>query len=345
MSFSTIGIGSAKKPISTKKPALAKKPVSAKKPQKRKYVITHELQKKQKFTIKSPELGKRMNLRSSQDLLTIQQDASVLKAKWAVRRKIDLHNDSIGGDRSEENDFITELVGQLKAPAAQKGKGKEKAQEECDDYIPENEEENDSDDTSKKIWDYTRDHYIIPDNGHHWVDKTISTSWRVYKSRVKKKKKGNPDLGSSSDAQVYLNSHKREECRIYKTNTTEIKKRIIEIKKKVATGEDASELIVNDKSHGREWPQGRHGKTASLASASAPVDDTFLDDVTEKIKRDLEVELEANVNKKVQDNMMLLLKKLAEANPGLNLDIADYCATVPSEDDENATPFTVGTST
>ncbi|KAK1396324.1 hypothetical protein POM88_006187 [Heracleum sosnowskyi] len=262
------------------------------------------------------------------------------------------------------------------------------------------------------MWDYTRDRYIIPDNGRHWVDKTISTSWRVYKSRVKKKyykkyetdddrmanrpntipledfkllvkyrgdeavqelaeenearrasvtdthtlgpnsmaqvrenlKKGNPDLGSPSDAQVYLDSHEREEVRTYKTNTAEIKKRIIEIKKKVAAGEDASELIANGKSHGREWLKGRHGKTASLASASAPVDDPFLDDVTEKIKRDLEVELEAKVNKKVQDNMALLLKKLAEANHRLNLDIADCCATIPSEDDENATPFT-GTST
>ncbi|KAK1370727.1 hypothetical protein POM88_036819 [Heracleum sosnowskyi] len=135
-----------------------------------------------------------------------------------------------------------------------------------------------------------------------------------------KLKKGNPDLGSPSDAQI-------------------------EIKKKVAAGEDASELIANDKSHGREWIKGRHGKIASLASASAPVDDPFLDDVIEKIKRDLEVELEANVNKKVQNNMMMLLKKPAEANPGLNLDIAHYCATVPSEDDENTTLFTVGTST
>ncbi|KAK1375127.1 hypothetical protein POM88_031320 [Heracleum sosnowskyi] len=125
-----------------------------------------------------------MNLRSSQDLLTSQQDANVVKAKGAVRRKLDLQKDSIGGDSSEENDSITELpaqparltkyeegkiaqmqvndkkleelgikklVGQLKAPAAQKGKGKEKAQEEYDDYIPENEEENDSDDTSERI--------------------------------------------------------------------------------------------------------------------------------------------------------------------------------------------------
>ncbi|KAK1378675.1 hypothetical protein POM88_025419 [Heracleum sosnowskyi] len=45
----------------------------------------------------------------------------------------------------------------------------------------------------------------------------------------------------------------------------------IEIKKKVAASEDASEQIANDKSHGREWLKGRHGKTASLASVLAPV--------------------------------------------------------------------------
>ncbi|KAK1388206.1 hypothetical protein POM88_016384 [Heracleum sosnowskyi] len=186
MSFYTIGTGSPKKAVSAKKVVSAKKAVSAKKPQKRKYVTTHELQQKQKqkFTRKSPELGLRMNLRSSQDLLTSQQDANAVKAKGAVRRKLDLQKDSIRGDSSEENDSITELpaqparltkyeegrivqmqvneqkleelgikklVGQLKAPTAQKGKGKEKAQEECDDYIPENEEENDSDETSERI--------------------------------------------------------------------------------------------------------------------------------------------------------------------------------------------------
>ncbi|KAK1366730.1 hypothetical protein POM88_042291 [Heracleum sosnowskyi] len=45
----------------------------------------------------------------------------------------------------------------------------------------------------------------------------------------------------------------------------------IEIKKKVAASEDASELIANGKSHSREWLKGRHGKTASLASVLAPV--------------------------------------------------------------------------
>ena len=39
----------------------------------------------------------------------------------------------------------------------------------------------------------------------------------------------------------------------------------------------------------------------------------------------------------------MVLKKLAEANPSMNLDIGDFCATLSSEDDENGTPFTVGT--
>ncbi|KAK1355910.1 hypothetical protein POM88_049166 [Heracleum sosnowskyi] len=142
-----------------------------------------------------------------------------------------------------------------------------------------------------------------------------------------KLKKGNPDLGSPSDAQVYLDSHEREEDQdwfiwsnfIYNLRDIErlsVLVYLIEINKKVVASEDASELIANGKTYGREWLKGRHVKTTSLASAlaSVPDDDPFLDD-------------------------------LAEANPGLNLDIVDYCATVPSKDDENETQFTVGTST
>lgn len=44
---------------------------------------------------------------------------------------------------------IKKLVGQMKTSTANTGKGKEKAQEECDDYIPENEDEDESDDTTE----------------------------------------------------------------------------------------------------------------------------------------------------------------------------------------------------
>lgn len=50
------------------------------------------------------------------------------------------------------------------------------------------------------------------------------------------------------------------------------------------------------------------------------------------------------MNRKVQDNMSMFLKKLGEDNPALNLDMGDFCATFSSEDDENGTPLTNGTT-
>ncbi|KAK1386996.1 hypothetical protein POM88_015174 [Heracleum sosnowskyi] len=126
------------------------------------------------------------------------------------------------------------------------------------------------------MWEYTRDRYIIPDNGEWWVNKTINTSWRVYKSHESvqelaeenkarresvadphtlgpdsmavlrdKLKKSDPNLASPPDAAVYLESREREEGRTYKTNTAELKKRMSEIKKRMAAGENVDELIVN----------------------------------------------------------------------------------------------------
>lgn len=67
-----------------------------------------------------------------------------------------------------------------------------------------------------------------------------------------------------------------------------------------------------------------------------------MDDLTAKIKQELKVEFD----KKLQNNMSMLLKKLGEANPDLNLDLGDFscCATMSSEDDENATPLTRGST-
>lgn len=82
-----------------------------------------------------------------------------------------------------------------------------------------------------------------------------------------------------------------------------------------------------------------------MESESATADpDPYLVDLTGKIRGELEAELEEKVNMKVKDNLSMVLRKLAEANPGLNLDIGDLYPTVSSEDDENATPLTVGTT-
>ncbi|KAK1361671.1 hypothetical protein POM88_046145 [Heracleum sosnowskyi] len=72
-----------------------------------------------------------------------------------------------------------------------------------------------------------------------------------------------------------------------------VRENFSEIKKMIASCEDADELIANGKAHGREWLKGRHGKTEGLASTSAPADDPYLDDLTTKIRRELEAELEA----------------------------------------------------
>jgi hypothetical protein len=66
-------------------------------------------------------------------------------------------------------------------------------------------------------------------------------------------------------------------------------------------------------------------------------------DLTAKIRADLEVELEAKMNRIVQKNMSTLLQRLAEANPDLNLDLEDFCAA-QSEDDEYGTPLTENAS-
>lgn len=49
------------------------------------------------------------------------------------------------------------------------------------------------------------------------------------------------------------------------------------------------------------------------------------------------------VNKKVQENMTLLLQKLGEANPNLNIDLADLSATT-SINNADDTPLTGGSS-
>ena len=43
----------------------------------------------------------------------------------------------------------------------------------------------------------------------------------------------------------------------------------------------------------------------------------------------------------MHENLTLVLKKLGEANPGINIDLAQLCATI-SSDNDNGTPITGG---
>ena len=112
------------------------------------------------------------------------------------------------------------------------------------------------------------------------------------------------------------------------------------------------ELVCGGKPHGREWLKGRH----DTGEASTSMDkDPYFSDVTAMVRRELEAEWQAKMerqeaefhakmNRQIQDNIAMVMKKIGEANPGLNLDVGDFCATLSSEEDENGTPFTAGTT-
>lgn len=105
--------------------------------------------------------------------------------------------------------------------------------------------------------------------------------------------------------------------------------------------DEANAMVSGGKDHGRNWLVGRCGKKAGTSSAPAPTNNS-VEELTTKIRQDIEAELEAKVNRKVQENMSWLLKKLGEANPDLKLDIPDFCATASSDQDDNGTPMTQG---
>ncbi|KAK1369668.1 hypothetical protein POM88_035760 [Heracleum sosnowskyi] len=133
------------------------------------------------------------------------------------------------------------------------------------------------------------------------------------------------------------------------------------INKKLGSSEglDGLDELVSGakKSHGRGWLIGRHDPKCLKTSTSAPAPtDSYVQELTKKIRQKVAVKVEAKVNqkvcaevdgkinRKVQDNLTLALKKLAEANPTLNVDIGEICATISSDTVGDGTPMTNGPS-
>ncbi|XP_063947022.1 uncharacterized protein LOC135151762 [Daucus carota subsp. sativus] len=108
-------------------------------------------------------------------------------------------------------------------------------------------------------------------------------------------------------------------------------------------GNDADVMLPGGK-HGADWLVGRKGTAVALEKIHA-IPEPYVDELTAKITQNLENEMEAKVNRKVQENMAWLLKKLGEANPSMKFDIGDFCATFSSDQDENGTPITPATQT
>lgn len=133
------------------------------------------------------------------------------------------------------------------------------------------------------------------------------------------------------------------------------------IKKKLNSSEavDGIEELVSGgkKSHGPGWLIGRHDPSLVKTSTQAPAPtDSYIEELTKKIRQELvgdmeaklerkvNEEVEAKVNQKVQDNLSFVLKKLAEANPGLQIDLGQICATISSDTLGDGTPMTSGPS-
>ncbi|KAL6570382.1 hypothetical protein OROMI_014896 [Orobanche minor] len=132
------------------------------------------------------------------------------------------------------------------------------------------------------------------------------------------------------------------------------------IKKKLESSEglDGLDELVSGgkKSHGPAWLIGRHDAKCVTAStqASAPSPtNSYVQELTKKIRQEVIDEVEAKlnhkvydevdskVNQKVQDNLTLVL---VEANPTLNVNIREICATISSDTGGDGTPMTEGPS-
>lgn len=105
--------------------------------------------------------------------------------------------------------------------------------------------------------------------------------------------------------------------------------------------DEANAVVAGGKTHGRNWLVGRQGKKLEKKSTSAPTDG-YVQELTTKIRQELEADLEAKVNRKVKENMSFMLTKLGEANPDLNFNLGDFCPIASSDQDDNGTPITPG---
>ncbi|KAK1374253.1 hypothetical protein POM88_030446 [Heracleum sosnowskyi] len=113
--------------------------------------------------------------------------------------------------------------------------------------------------------------------------------------------------------------------------------------------EGVDELLLQGKSHGPTWLIGRYSKP-DKRSTSGPTDSQITDlttkirqevvnEMEEKLKQKVQEEVDEKVNKKVRENLTWVLMKLGEANPSININLGELCATI-SSDNGNGTPIT-----
>ncbi|KAK1397428.1 hypothetical protein POM88_007291 [Heracleum sosnowskyi] len=288
---------------------------SAKKPPKHNYTTTHLLQQQHKLMQrKSPRLAKSNTLSTVPNLINGKQYVSV-KETGTVRRKLNLEDEK--DDDTEENEADVEAWPET---------------DPLEDF--------------KMLLNYWGDESVqalVEDNAAR--RKTLSEIHtmgpKTHAQAKEKMRKKDSNLAKPSNAEIYLETYKRKPGRTYKTNTDEVK--YAEVQALVDAGKiaEANALVVGGKTHGQNWLVGRQGKKCVKNSTPAPTEN-YVQELTTKRRQDLEADLEAKVDQKVQENMSLMLKKLREANPDFNFDIGPLSATPTSGQDDNNTPTTQG---
>lgn len=103
--------------------------------------------------------------------------------------------------------------------------------------------------------------------------------------------------------------------------------------------EEANKIVHGGKKHSSSYLIGRLSKKRCSKEKTGPSpvcnsSDQFLVDLTAKIREQLSRETEEKVDRKVRDNVKLMMSKIAEKNPELKVDIDELTAE-PSIDHSN----------
>ncbi|KAK1386144.1 hypothetical protein POM88_023879 [Heracleum sosnowskyi] len=170
-----------------------------------------------------------------------------------------------------------------------------------------------------------------------------------------------PDIeNEEAEAAIFAKTRKRKPGREYKYIPDVMQFRVDTINKKLQSAEGLDgldELVLGGKkSHGPGWLIGRHDvkcvKASTQNTAPPAPTDSYIQELKKKLRQEVVEEVEAKlnqkvneevdvkVNQKVQDNLTLVLKKIVDANPFLNINIGEICATISSDTGGDGTPMT-----
>ncbi|KAL8121024.1 hypothetical protein AgCh_017982 [Apium graveolens] len=171
------------------------------------------------------------------------------------------------------------------------------------------------------LWNYTKQRYILPEELKVWALKTIQHAWRGNKSRTK--------------CAHYL---------AFATDEERLANKPIDI-----PAEDFKVLLkywedpeIQTRHEGSKFPT-PNPSDACLQELTKKIRWDVVEEVKEKFNRKLSDEV--SKVKKVQDNVSLVLQKLLEANPGLNIDMDQICGTISGDTGADGTPLIGGRST